>query len=119
MKAGSSALPDPDLSQPSGGDRLIMFADAVIAIAITVGRVRRLDPDPVHHCVRLAAMGSGAADSRVLVAPTPHKMSTNRNGPAPPRVPSRPMLAPKKAPSYRQRPRDCRPPRTNTFCGRY
>ena len=69
MKAGSSALPDPDLSQPSGGDRLIMFADAVIAIAITVGRVRRLDPDPVHHCVRLAAMGSGAADSRVLVAP--------------------------------------------------
>jgi uncharacterized membrane protein len=36
MTAGSPPLPDPDLSRPSGGDRLIMFADAVIAIAITL-----------------------------------------------------------------------------------
>jgi uncharacterized membrane protein len=36
MTAGSSRLPDSELSEPSGGGRLIAFADAVIAIAITL-----------------------------------------------------------------------------------
>jgi uncharacterized membrane protein len=36
MTADSSPVPDPELSEPSGGGRLIAFADAVIAIAITL-----------------------------------------------------------------------------------
>jgi uncharacterized membrane protein len=36
MITGSSPVPDSELSEPSGGARLIAFADAVIAIAITL-----------------------------------------------------------------------------------